>query len=110
MSYKLWLQVLGVVTFTSNSFNTNILRDSYPHLCCRDGCRPDDLVLLTKTQPPSEYSKASKPPAMHLLALIERVERDEIEKGRLHVTGLVNLLSGNPGATIYLGNCLCWSA
>lgn len=66
-----------------------------PH---RAGCRAEDLVLLTKTAAPREAGNDSVLPEVHLLALIDRVEDDERNKGQKIVTALVNLSPGKSGA------------
>ena len=62
-------------------------------LCCSEGCRADDLVLLTMEEP----ADASQPPEVHLLALIERVDIDEGNRSQKIVVGHVNLVSGSTG-------------
>lgn len=61
--------------------------------------RPDDLLLLTKRPPPSG-SAAAKPPSVHVIALVAKVERDEGPgRGRImHAT--VNLVTGNTGGCL----------
>lgn len=65
--------------------------------CCSEGCRADDLVLLTKSEPGDESGTPSQPPEVHLLALIERVDIDEGNRSQKIVVGHVNLVSGSAG-------------
>ena len=65
--------------------------------CCSEGCRADDLVLLTKAELGDEPGTASQPPEVHLLALIERVDIDEGNRSQKIVVGHVNLVSGSAG-------------
>lgn len=44
---------------------------------CRDVFHGDDLVLLTKHRPPSDIGRSCTPPTVHLLGLIDKVEKDD---------------------------------
>jgi len=64
----------------------------------RDGCRGDDLLLLTQRPAPAGGAAEAWPPALHLLALVERVERLEGRRGARGVQAVVSLQAGASGA------------
>ncbi len=66
---------------------------------CRNECRPDDLMLLTKEPMQLESGVPLRPPALHILALVEKVESSHERKGEKTVVGHVNLLSGAAGSS-----------
>ena len=58
------------------------------------------MVLLTKEPMHLESGRRLKPPELHILALVEKVETSHERKGEKVVTAHVNLLSGASGTII----------
>ena len=72
-------------------------------VACRNECRPEDIVLLTKETMHWESGARLDPPALHILALAEKVETSHERKGEKLVTAHVNLISGAPGKASAFG-------
>jgi hypothetical protein len=64
----------------------------------RDVFHPDDLVLITKHRPPPDSGSSRKPPTVHLLGLVDRIEKDE-QSGVGRVAHIHLCLSGQPHGT-----------
>lgn len=64
---------------------------------CRNGCRADDLIMLTKEALRLKPGSPLRPPSLHILALIDKVENCDEKKGQKLVVAHVNLLSGSTG-------------
>lgn len=69
---------------------------SWGRRCRSNQVRGDDLVLLTRKPPPKDAS-AGEPPKVHIIALINKVNREEGGGGSCIAHALVNLISGNTG-------------
>lgn len=66
-------------------------------ICCRNDCRPDDLVLLTKEPLQLQPGKLIRPPEVYLLAIVDKAEPCRERKGQWLVVAAINLVSGLEG-------------
>lgn len=64
----------------------------------RGACHGHDLLLLTQQQPPARGAGEAWPPEVHLLAIVERVERMEGRRDALSVQGIVSFQADSAGA------------
>ena len=81
----------------------------------RGACRGHDLLLLTQQQPPASGAGEAWPLDVHLLAIVERVERVEGRRDVHSVQGLVSFQADCGGAcclpcapvSTACSHCLC---
>ena len=64
----------------------------------RGACHGHDLLLLTQQRPPVSGAGEAWPPEVHLLAIVERVERMEGRRDALSVQGIVSFQADSAGA------------
>ena len=62
-----------------------------------------DLLLLTQQRPPASGAGEAWPPEVHVLAIVERVERMEGRRDALSVQGIVSFQADSAGAC----SCFC---
>lgn len=83
-----------------------MVRNKTPVSARRGACRGHDLLLLTQQRPPASGAGEGLgvkrgeawPPEVHLLAIVERVERMEGRRDVLSVQGIVSFQADSAGA------------
>lgn len=67
----------------------------------RGACHGHDLLLLTQQRPAASGAGEAWPPEVHLLAIVERVERMEGRRKALSVQGVVSFQADSAGACCF---------